>query len=183
MRRRLGLVALLLAALDGCGKGDRLQTPLPTAPGGIRVASPAFAAGATIPRRYTCDGTGISPPLRWSGISGAAAGLALVVSDPDAPGGRFVHWTLYDLPPDLRALPAGAPELAGARQGRNSFGDEGWGAPCPPNGDRAHRYQFDLYWLRQPIKAPAGAEPDAVIEAITRAAGGHGRLVGRYARR
>jgi Raf kinase inhibitor-like YbhB/YbcL family protein len=183
MRLRVASMLLALLALSGCGKRDTgpSVTP-PKAPGGLHVASPAFADGARIPRRYTCDGRGISPPLRWRGVPPAAVGLALMVSDPDAPGGRFVHWTLFGLPPQVTALPAGTPALGGALEGANSFGDVGWGAPCPPKGKRAHRYQFDLYWLRKPLDLADGARPDAVVAAIAHAAGGHGRLTGRYAR-
>jgi Raf kinase inhibitor-like YbhB/YbcL family protein len=184
MRVSLPLAVFLLCAVSGCGENDTGPAVAPPkAPGGLRLSSPAFADRAVIPRRYTCDGAGKSPPLRWRGVPPQAAALALVVTDPDAPGGRFAHWTLYALPPQLTALPAGLPVLGGSRQGANSFGKTGWGAPCPPKGARPHRYEFDLYWLRRPLDVAPGAPPDAVVQAIGRVAGGHGRLVGLYARR
>lgn len=181
MRRLRLATSIALLVLAGCGS-DRAPSTLPKAPGKVKVSSRAFADGAAIPKRFTCDGKGESPPLRWKGVPPQAASLALIVSDPDAPGGRFVHWTLYDLPPQVTSLPTGAPVLAGARQGRNSFGKQGWGAPCPPKTDPAHRYDFDLYWLERPVDIPAGAKPQDVLKAIAGAAGGHGRLVGRYKR-
>lgn len=183
MRVSLVLAVLLLCALSGCGEKDTVPAVAPPkAPGGLRLSSPAFRDGAEIPGRYTCDGAGKSPPLRWRGVPPQAAALALVVTDPDARSGRFVHWTLYALPPQLTALPAGVPVLGGARQGTNSAGKTGWRAPCPPKGERAHRYEFDLYWLREPLDVAAGAAPEAVVKAIALVAGGHGRLVGRYSR-
>jgi hypothetical protein len=183
MRRTATTTALCLLALipAGCG-GDRAPETLPKAAKDLRIASRAFPDGGVIPKQYTCDGKGVSPPLRWSGVPPQAASLALIVSDPDAPGGRFVHWTLYSLPPQVTRLPTGAPVLAGARQGRNSFGKRGWGAPCPPKSDPAHRYDFDLYWLERPVDIPDGAKAQDVLRGIAEAAGGHGRLVGRYAR-
>ena len=181
MRALWPLAAIPLLTLGACG-GDRAPTTLPKAAAKVRLSSRAFADGATIPKRFTCDGTGESPPLRWTGVPQQAASIALVVSDPDAPGGRFVHWTLYDLPPQVMSLPTGAPVLAGARQGRNSFGKVGWGAPCPPKSDPPHHYDFDVYWLDRPVDIEPGAKPEDVLAAIDGAAGGHGQLVGRYGR-
>jgi Raf kinase inhibitor-like YbhB/YbcL family protein len=173
---------LPLLALGACG-GDRGPSTLPKAKATVRVTSHAFADGGAIPRRFTCDGAGVSPPLRWAGVPQQAASIALIVSDPDAPGGRFVHWTLYDLPPQVSRLPTGAPVLAGARQGRNSLGKVGWAPPCPPKTDPAHHYDFDVYWLGRPVDVPQGAKAQDVLSAIAGAAGGHGRLVGTYKRR
>jgi Raf kinase inhibitor-like YbhB/YbcL family protein len=117
--------------------------------------------------------------LAWRGVPAGARELAVVVSDPDA--GGFVHWTVFALAPSVRRLPAsGLP--AGALEGQNSFGHRGWGPPCPPKGDPAHRYRFDVYWLRRPSGLAAGAAPKAVYASLRAAAGGRGELVGRYAR-
>ena len=175
------LLVLPVLALAGCGS-NRAPATLPKAAANVVVSSHAFKDRATLPKRFTCDGTGESPPLRWMGVPQQAASIALIVSDPDAPGGRFVHWTLYDLPPQVMSLPTGAPVLAGARQGRNSLGKLGWAAPCPPKSDPPHHYDFDLYWLDRPVDIPPGAKPGDVLKAIAGAAGGHGRLVGRYGR-
>jgi Raf kinase inhibitor-like YbhB/YbcL family protein len=182
MRPVRWVVALALLALAACG-GNRAPASLPNAAATVRVSSHAFNDGGSIPTRFTCDGRGESPPLRWTGVPQQAASIALIVSDPDAPGGRFVHWTLYELPPQVRSLPTGAPVLAGARQGRNSLGKVGWTPPCPPKTDPAHHYDFDVYWLDRPVDIAQGAKPDAVLGAIAGAAGGRGRLVARYKRR
>lgn len=115
------------------------------------LSSPAFAQGEPLPARYTCDGRNVSPPLRWTAPPRGAVSLALMVTDPDAPGGAFVHWRLTGIPPATRALPAGS--RAG---GRNSFGKTGYGGPCPPRG-QAHRYVFELRALGRGGKVLAKA--------------------------
>jgi Raf kinase inhibitor-like YbhB/YbcL family protein len=102
------------------------------------LSSPAFHGGATIPKRYTCDGANVSPALRWTAPPRGTRSLSLTVVDPDAPGGRFVHWRIPRLAASLRALPAGS-----RLGGRNSAGTTGWTGPCPPAGP-AHHYRFEL---------------------------------------
>jgi Raf kinase inhibitor-like YbhB/YbcL family protein len=178
---RAALIAAAAAALAGCGGGDRVEGPPPAAPASITLRSPAFADGAAIPERYSCDGAGVSPPLRWNGVPAGARSLALLMEDPDAPGGTFVHWTLYGVAPDARGLAEGkAP--AGARQGENSFGDSAYGGPCPPQGKGAHRYVFTLYALRDTALPNAGASPEDVRAAIAGHALARGTLTGRFAR-
>ncbi|MGD0547258.1 MAG: YbhB/YbcL family Raf kinase inhibitor-like protein, partial [Terracidiphilus sp.] len=113
---------LLAAALLGChGSTVRAQT--------MNLTSTSFQ-GERIPARFTCNGAGLSPQLAWSAPPVGTASLALIVTDPDAPGGSFVHWVLYDLPAGTLALAEGLPQLPeGARQGRNDFGDLGYGGP------------------------------------------------------
>ena len=179
--RRAALIAAAVAALAGCGGGDRVEGPPPAAPVSITLRSPAFADDATIPKRYSCDGNGVSPPLAWTGVPAGARSLALLMEDPDAPGGTFVHWTLYSLPPGTRRLAEGKVP-AGARQGENSFGDSAYGGPCPPEGKGAHRYVFTLYALRDTELPDAGAKPEAVRGAIAGHALARGTLTGRFAR-
>ena len=178
---RAALIAAAAAALAGCGGGDRVEGPPPAAPASITLRSPAFADGATIPRRYSCDGAEVSPPLRWSGVPAGARSLALLLEDPDAPGGTFVHWTLYGLAPGTRALAEGKVP-PGARQGENSSGDDAYGGPCPPAGKGAHRYVFTLYALRGGALPEAGAAPADVRAAIAGLALARGTLTGRFAR-
>jgi Raf kinase inhibitor-like YbhB/YbcL family protein len=119
----------------------------------LALKSPAFSPGGTIPSKYTCDGDETSPPLEWSGVPDTAMSLALIVDDPDAPDPaapkrRFVHWVLYNIPPDARGLPEGAGEgnlPPGTLEGANDFAKSGYGGPCPPKG--RHRYVFTLYAL------------------------------------
>lgn len=127
--------------------------------GPMNITSPAFSDGASIPARFTCQGENLSPQLDWSGVPSGARSLALVVSDPDAPGGTFIHWVLYNLPPQTSGLPEGVPASerlsSGAAQGRNDFGRIGYGGPCPPPG-KPHRYIFTLYALDLAPDLPAG---------------------------
>jgi hypothetical protein len=130
---------------------------------------------ATIPKRYTCAGAGLKPPLRWSGVPRGARELVLVVTDPDAPSGRFVHWTAFGIPPTARSVPVTA------RQGVATTGQLGWTPPCPPPGNKPHRYVFDLYALRAPSRLKAGATGATVIAAV-RGAVARGELVARFGR-
>ena len=177
-RRGVTLLVLLLAA--GCGGGDTVKGPAPAAPEQIQLSSRAFADGSAIPRRYTCDGDDTAPPLRWTNTPAKTRSLALLLEDPDAPGGTFVHWTVYDLAPATTALDVDPP--ANAKQGENSFGKRGYNGPCPPKGDKPHRYVFTLYALRSDPALGDGASPADVRAAIAKAALARGRLTGRFSR-
>ena len=151
------------------------------------LSSPAFADGTAIPVEHTCDGADVSPPLTWSDPPGGTRAFALIVDDPDAPAGTWVHWVLYNLPPATAQLPGVIAkvetlDLGGARQGRNDFRHPGYGGPCPPPGP-AHRYFFKLYALDTPLEVRPGAQKKDV-EAVMR---GHtlgvAQLMGTYARR
>jgi Raf kinase inhibitor-like YbhB/YbcL family protein len=151
------------------------------------LASPAFQNGDSIPRQYTCDGADVSPPLDWLASPAGATSFALIVEDPDAPGGTFIHWVLYDLPGATASLPEGVPKSAelpqvgGARQGRTSFGRTGYGGPCPPPGS-AHHYHFRLFALNATLGLGAGASRDQVMSAMQAHELGRAELVGLYAR-
>lgn len=145
----------------------------------IQLTSAAFAEGGTIPRRYTCDGEDRPPPLTWSGLPEGTVELALVVDDPDAPRGTFVHWVVWGLDPAAGGLVEGEVR---ARQGRNGFGNQGYGGPCPPKGDEPHRYVFTLFAVSQPLSLEAGASADDLKRAVADKLLAQGRLVGRYGR-
>ena len=145
----------------------------------IQLTSSAFKEGGDIPRRHTCDGEDLSPSLSWTGIPAGTHSLALIVDDPDAPRGDWVHWVLVDLPSDLEGLPEG---VSGAgTDGKNDFGRLGYGGPCPPRGTN-HRYYFKLYALDQTL----GLKPGATKVDVEIAMAGHilvqGQLMGRYGR-
>ena len=179
---RRAALTLALLALAGCGGGgEKLQGPAPSAPERIRLTSPAFHEGGTIPERFTCDGKGVSPPLRWSRVPNRAVELALLVQDPDAPGGTFVHWSLLGLSPSLRGLGEGRVPK-GAVQTEQSFGHRGYGGPCPPEDDPPHRYVFDLYALGRRLGLGGGASLEEVRSAIRRAALARGQLTASYGR-
>jgi Raf kinase inhibitor-like YbhB/YbcL family protein len=158
------------------------STKASAAPQSIHVTSSAFRDGETIPPEFTCSGADRSPPLRWSGVPSAAVEVALVVDDPDAPGGTFLHWVLFTLPPGDGGVEA-ATVPAGARQGRNGFGKAAYGGPCPPKGDPAHHYRFILYALSHKLDRPDGAPGEDVRRDAEASAIATGRLVGLFGRR
>jgi Raf kinase inhibitor-like YbhB/YbcL family protein len=171
----------LLVVVAGCGGGDKVAEPAPDAPPGIELTSSAFRAGGAIPTEYTCDGRETSPPLAWADVPAGTRSLALLMEDPDAPGGTFVHWTVYGIAPSVRRFDVGKVP-SGSEQGENSFGDDRYGGPCPPEGDDAHHYEFNLYALRADLGLDAGAKPDDVRAAIKKQAAARGRLVGTFKR-
>jgi Raf kinase inhibitor-like YbhB/YbcL family protein len=171
-----------LVVLMGCGGGgDKAVEPAPDAPPGIELTSSAFGAGQPIPAKYTCAGQETSPPLAWADVPAGTKSLALLVEDPDAPGGTYTHWTVYGIPATARKFEAGTVPR-GSTQGENSFGDDRYGGPCPPKGDQAHRYVFSLYALRADLGLDAGAKPDDVRAAIKKQAVARGRLIGTFKR-
>jgi Raf kinase inhibitor-like YbhB/YbcL family protein len=126
------------------------------APTSIKLSSPAFTSGGTIPTEFTCSGRDISPPLRWSGVPSGAPEIALELIDLDAPGGPFVHWALARISSSLTSLAAGESTPPGAVAGRNSFGGIGYRGPCPPPLGKPHRYVFVLLALRSPSRLSQG---------------------------
>jgi len=172
-------VIAAVACLAACGGGDKPSEPPPKAAASIELTSPAFAAGATIPKRFTCSGAGTSPPLRWSGVPPRAKELDLLVEDPDA--GNFVHWAVLGMSPRLTAIAQGAAP-AGAVQLKNGFGDRGWGGPCPPEGKGAHRYLFALYATDAGLGLGEDASADDVHSELADHAIARGTLTGRFGR-
>jgi Raf kinase inhibitor-like YbhB/YbcL family protein len=160
---------LLLAA---CGGDEPATPPASSAVAELRVTSAAFADGATIPPEFTCAGDGRSPDVRWAGVPADAASVALVVTDPDAPSGTFVHWRVYGLPPSDGAVAAGE-RPSGASEGDNSGGGSGWTAPCPPSG--THHYVFTVYALRDQV---SGGSTQERLDGIGRATLARGLLTG-----
>jgi len=144
----------------------------------MKITSPAFRGGERIPRQYSRDGEDKSPPLQIEGVPANARSLALIVDDPDAPGGLFTHWVVFDLDP--RTMEIGedhAPEEG--CQGTNSWGETQYGGPQPPSGE--HRYFFHAYALDTKLDLPQGATRTEVERAMS----GHvldvAELMGRYA--
>jgi hypothetical protein len=148
----------------------------------MKLTSSAFPDGGLIPDKYSKDGGNISPPLSWTGVPNATKSLALIMDDPDAPSGTFVHWLVYGIPRTVKELQEGlppTPTLAnGARQGRNGFGDLGYGGPQPPSG--THRYIFHLYALDIELDLPAGASREELQRAINDDIIEEAQLMGRY---
>jgi Raf kinase inhibitor-like YbhB/YbcL family protein len=179
MFHRFSFVFLLFLWLVFFGSGCQ---PAPISEGvvpmTIQLTSSAFQEGGAIPKKYTCDGQNISPQLDWSGLPAQAKSLVLVVDDPDAPGGTFVHWVLYGLPADLKSLPEGA---STGVQGVNDFRKNGYGGPCPPKGN-PHRYYFKLYALDMDLSLKPGASKADVEKAVRGHILAQGQLMGKYGR-
>lgn len=166
-----------MAVVAGCGGGHGPGEPAPRVRAALTVTSPAFAAGAAIPVRFSCKGTGTSPPLAWTGVPGGAAALALVVSDPDAPSGTYYHWVVLDIDPAARGVAEGAVP-AGGRQADNSAGHPAYTGPCPPSG--THRYRFTVYALRARTGLTDGASLKRALAAIGRDAVARGTVEGTF---
>ena len=165
-------------ALAGCGASHATKTPTTKPPPGrIKLSSPAFADGGTIPKRYACP-RNVSPPLRWSGVPAGTRELALEMIDVDAPGGAFVHWAVAGIPPRTTGIAPGGAVPAGAVVGRNDFGKIGYGGPCPPAGN-AHRYVLTLLALPARSALRPGFSLGALrsLRALSR-----GELTGAYRR-
>lgn len=186
MRRFPYCVALSLLFVTGCSAAAAAATPAP----GLRqqpllLTSKAFKPGAAIPIQYTCQGENISPHLAWSGAPQGTQSFALILDDPDAPSGTFVHWVVYNLPADTSELPEGASTAKtpfanlpkGAAQGKTGFNRVGYGGPCPPSG--THRYFFHLYALDTTFTNLSMDKP-----ALLKAMAGHilaqGELMGTF---
>jgi len=150
----------------------------------FELASPAFAHETLIPIKYTCDGEDISPPLEWSEPPQGVQSFALICDDPDAPVGTWVHWVLYNLPADVRALPEALPPDPrlpdGSQHGENSWRRLGYGGPCPPGG--THRYYFRLYALDTLLDLEAGVGKEQLLKAMEGHILAQTELMGRYAR-
>ena len=195
----LALVLALAFAIAGCGGTDEATQDEPTEAteqpteepadddgqevAALTVTSSAFGDGDAIPSTYTCDGDDISPPLAWDGVPSDAVGLVLILDDPDAPGGTWVHWVVYDIPATTTDLPEAASSgslPAGAGEGLNGWGEAGYGGPCPPEG--SHRYYFRLYALDvelDGLQEPARADVEAAMQGHVVA---EGELMGTYER-
>jgi len=148
-------------------------------------SSPAFTQGSLIQKQFTCDGANISPALNWSGLPPGTLSLALITDDPDAPGGVFTHWVLYNMSPTLTGLPEAVTkttQVAGiGTHGSNSFGRPGYGGPCPPSG-APHRYYFTLYALDLPPDLPPGLTSTRLQSAMHGHILAEGQWMGKYQR-
>jgi Raf kinase inhibitor-like YbhB/YbcL family protein len=158
----------------------------------LELRSADIAEGATLALAQVyagdgCGGRNESPALAWSGAPEATRSFAVTVSDPDAPGGTWWHWVMFDLPPQLRALPRGAgsvhPQPAGAHQAQNDFGSRDYGGACPPAGAAPHRYVFTVHALKvDRLAVPAGVSAAEAAALIRASELDHGSITARYGR-
>ncbi len=173
----LAIIVLASGCISHSGGDERMK---------LEVGS-VFHDGSYIPRKFTCDGEDINPPLYLAHIPGDAKSIVIIVDDPDAPIGTFTHWIAWNIPP-IEEIPEGIPKRGTVDepikmiQGRNDFGRIGYGGPCPPRG-KAHHYHFRVYALDTTLSLPPGAGR----KDLERAMKGHviewGELVGLYERK
>ena len=179
MRKALFMLAVILAS--GCAgtSGPLMEVDR------MQITSPVFSDNGDIPPMYTCQGQDVNPPLQIDEIPAGTKSLVLIMDDPDAPGGVFTHWVLFNLPADSTGLPEGVPTTAemenGARQGLNDFGMIGYGGPCPPSGS-PHHYHFTLYALGTSLGLDPGSSKAQVLGAIAGHILAEDQLVGLYGR-
>jgi Raf kinase inhibitor-like YbhB/YbcL family protein len=200
-----GVCCLLIVVFAMCSLIDSCCLAQSPAGAGekIRVKSPSFKEGGLIPKQYTCDGQNISPPLTWTGVPSAAKSLVLICDDPDAPKGTWVHWVVFNIPPDVLFLAPGAGKETdtiedymprGGRgrgkpvlvfttfgvHGTTDFKRVGYGGPCPPSG--THRYYFKLYALDTMLNLQNEATKASVEKAMEGHILAEGQLMGKYKR-
>jgi len=148
----------------------------------LKLTTTAFEHEGVIPDKYSKDGKNLSPPLSWTGVPAGTKSLALIVDDPDAPSGVFVHWLVYGIPSGTSGLEEGRPATetlaGGIRQGRNGFGELGYGGPQPPSG--THRYVFHLFALDQEPDLSSGVSRRQVDGALKGHVLAEAQLVGKY---
>ena len=151
------------------------------------LSSPAFRADEKIPRRFSGEGDDLSPKLEWNRPPAGTKELALICDDPDAPTRKpFVHWVVYNIPGDVRALPENLPKTPstdrGIHQGRNSFAHLGYNGPLPPSGHGLHHYRFKLYALDEPLDLDAGATKEELEAVMANHVLEQTQLIGLYER-
>ncbi len=165
---------------------ELIDQPFAATKGGIimELSSSAFDDGGMIPRKYTCDGVNISPPLEWGSVPAGTKSLALICDDPDTPVGTWVHWVYYDIPAGTKNLPRDVTPIEnppnGGKQGVNDFRKIGYSGPCPPSG--THRYYFKIYSLDIILDLPPGATKEKLLKAMEGHVIGQAQLMGKYKR-
>ena len=172
------LLILALVVATGC-QGDEESTPEGEIQVSIKLTSEAFVEGGKIPVRYTCDGDNLSPQVAWSEVPAGTKSIAIIMDDPDAPMGTYVHWVLYDLPAATLELAEGvqATGVAGVNSSRKSI----YSGPCPPRGSE-HHYIFKVYVLDKTLGIGPGASKADVESAMKGHVLAWGQLVGLYGR-
>ena len=166
-------ILALLAVAPLCAKEGKTMTEM-------KMTSPAFVHTKAIPSKYSCDGDDLNPPLAIEGVPKEAKSLALVMDDPDAPGGVWVHWVLWNLDPATTQIAQGSVP-AGANQGVNSWERTGYGGPCPPSG--THRYYFRLFALKERLELPSSTTRKELDRAMQGKILARCELLGTYSRK
>lgn len=179
--RFLAAAVAAVTVLAGCSddRGDNSTSTSVLKLETLAVSSPAFEDGANIPERFSCEGENIPPPLRWSDIPEETRELVIVVTDPEAPSGTFVHWTVWGIDPSSKGIDGELPE--GAVEGMSSSGKPTYIGPCPPAGE-THRYNFEVIALSAQLPLEAGASVDELRDEVEDVAISSGVLTGRFGR-
>ncbi len=172
---RIALVSLVIFLLLVSGAASKEAPKMST----FSIESPAFKNNGNIPKRYTCDGKDVNPPLVIQNVPNGAKSLALVVDDPDAPAGIWVHWVVWDIDPGIRRIGENSVP-AGAIQGRNDFKKTNYGGPCPPSG--THRYFFKVYALDAKLSLKDNSTKLDIEAAMKGHILGEARIIGLYKR-
>lgn len=182
------IILVLSLAISGCKASPKpsgnISAPSAAIPT-LTVTSSAFQGNQAIPQKYTCDSSGLSPDLHWAGVPSGVKSLALIVDDPDAPNGTWVHWVIFNISPKLSGLPEGVPVAQTAQeiglQGKNSSGNDGYNGPCPPKGN-PHHYYFKVYALDTVLDLEPGSTKAQLEKSMTGHILAQGQLVGTYRR-
>ena len=183
MKRILFTCIVFVSLLSSCSS---TATPTPEADMSLNLKSDAFVSGQSIPAKYSCIGKNISPALTWSDPPAGTQSFALIVDDPDAPAGTWVHWVLFNIAADKRSLPEDLPvtgknvDPSAIYFGKNSSGNTRYDGPCPPSG--IHRYYFKLYALDSIIDLLPGATKDELLKAMKGHILAQGELMGTFSK-
>jgi Raf kinase inhibitor-like YbhB/YbcL family protein len=165
----LAVIIIIVVLAGGCISSAPSSPVSPASLGAFSIRAASLVPGSVLPDVYTCKGASESPEVTWDGVPAGTKSLALILDDPDAPGGRFTHWLVFNIPPDSRGLPRAQPNAKvlanGAQQGETSGGSRGYYPPCPPIGT-SHRYVFRLYAVDMDITQPT-ADRESIDWALT----------------
>ncbi|MDX1628953.1 MAG: YbhB/YbcL family Raf kinase inhibitor-like protein [Fulvivirga sp.] len=152
----------------------------------FNITTTAFEEGKSFPKKHTCEGDDLSPPLRWDGEPKGTVTFALIMEDPDAPGGTFTHWMMYNIPASTHELEEIIPIQKnlgnGAHQGQNDFGNIGYGGPCPPKGDGDHRYYFKIFALSKKLPPESANSREDFYRAIEEHVLDEAQYMGKFSR-
>lgn len=181
----ISFFAILLSACTQLGKKlpsetSKEKTVVEQTMMQLKLTSSAFHNGLNIPKRYTCDGENLNPPLSIEGIPEHTESLALIVEDPDAPSGTFIHWLVWNISPQYDEIPENSYPPS-SLQGLNDFGERGWSGPCPPPGPE-HRYLFKIYALDKILEIRKDASKVLLEQAMESHIIAQAELIGRYGR-
>lgn len=178
------LVAILCFVILTGGCTSQTENKTAEKKAKLEIKSTAFEDGAMIPKKYTADGANVSPPLSWSSAPEGTKTFALICEDPDAPGGIFTHWIIFNIPSNTSKLPEGVPNQKalenGAKQGTNDFNKIGYSGPSPPSG--THRFYFKIYALDTELNLAAEVKREEFLKAMEGHILAEGQLMGKYGR-